>query len=323
LSWGPIAGGSSIVVGPPGAGDTGSNKICIEGMPCERLPAMSPTNDVYSCNRPKMQGGRREKCPNDSTWLPWPKTGGQAAFGVRADSSAGGPQASTYCFRRWDTNIDQYVFDCNTIIIDWPEFSWATTATRLVWGPVSVDGRIASTLAFKGTNEIPCLPMHGVFDAPCDIARIDAIYVSDAGYEDKLRFTDPACGLPFRSGDSSVDYAAGCLVVTDWYSTYPDAYLDTTIGDAGTRFEPAIGFQNAATIIEGRAYENRLAIESRRFRQWAGSSVTHSGAVTSRNSIGIGCVGQGGALCHFQVDLTGLSCGIFGQPGVPCSPPVQ
>ena len=79
------AAGQLSVQGPPGS--SLSNKPCAPGGYCPSVRTLNPFNDLFSCNNPK---GSLQDCPNDNTWLPWPRTGGSAVWGVGLRGTPGG-----------------------------------------------------------------------------------------------------------------------------------------------------------------------------------------------------------------------------------------
>jgi hypothetical protein len=134
--------------------------------------------------------------------------------------------------------------------------------------------------------------------------------VERSGYEDNITIDDPRCTRLLRTSPQE-DYSAGCLAVTHWQSTYPDAYLDPNSADSGSRFTFGTGFVNAAAIVEGTTYVNRFWFESPRYINHRGSIARHSGAITYKGFIGIRYAGSSNGFCHFNVDQTPLSEGIF------------
>jgi hypothetical protein len=64
---------------------------------------------------------------------------------------------------------------------------------------------------------------------------------SGTAIETKIRFDDPWCPLPIRSGNMTVDLLAGCMVVSSVSSTFPSHYQDFSGTDAGSDFVASTG----------------------------------------------------------------------------------
>ncbi len=225
--------------------------------------------------------GSNENCPPDATWLP------SSSFGLGSNS------------------------DFSSVVVNRTgaqTFTEGDFLTEVRWAPVVPPARRINTAAFVDTAALHCDPDIDIGDlsAPCDRDDVDAIFVPGATFESEGLVPNATCLLPLRTG-TSVDQTAGCFLPTFGFTNLPSAYLDTTVADARTPLNAAIGTIAPDRILEGFTYETYVYFWAFGTQIVLGQKAKHIGQIGTDSFL---CP-LPSQFCTFSVDTTKLDEAIY------------
>jgi hypothetical protein len=174
--------------------------------------------------------------------------------------------------------------------------------SKLRWSTNTYQETTINTAAYRVTDLPECTRDCFGYSAPCE--GNNEGYVPNAAYESEGRIPNPLCWG--RTG-TPLDPWNHCFYPQYWESSFPDAYLDTTISDDDDTYNATVGCYSGELLDAGVLYTTYIDFMA------YGLIDVGGGLCTLAGQIGTACVDPcwPPELCVFAVDTTILGRAIY------------